>query len=40
MKMAGWEDLKAFAPALDLPRVEEALSWGKPNLKAPGRRWC
>lgn len=40
MKMAGWEELKAFALALDLPRGEEAVSWGHPNLRAHGRMWC
>ncbi|MCI4643837.1 MAG: MmcQ/YjbR family DNA-binding protein [Hyphomonadaceae bacterium] len=38
--MTGWEDLKAFALALNLPHVEEAISWGSPNLKAHGKMWC
>lgn len=40
MKMAGWEDMKAFALALGLPGVEDAVSWGNPNLKAHGKMWC
>lgn len=39
MQMRGWEDLKAFALALDLPKVEETVSWGNPNLKAHGKMW-
>lgn len=35
-----WEELRAFALSLDLPRVEEAVSWGNPNLKAHGKMWC
>lgn len=40
MKMECWEDLKAFALSLGLPCVEEAVSWGNPNLKAHGKMWC
>lgn len=40
MEMTGWDDLKAFALSLDLPCVEEAVSWGNPNLKAHGKMWC
>lgn len=40
MEMDGWGDLKAFALALDLPCIEEAVSWGNPNLKAHGKMWC
>lgn len=38
--IATWEDLKALALSLDLPRVEEATSWGNPVLKAHGKLWC
>lgn len=38
--MKDWEELKAFALALGLPKVEEAVSWGNPNLKAHGKMWC
>lgn len=40
MNMKGWEDLKTFARGLGLPNVEEATSWGNPNLKAHGKLWC
>lgn len=39
MEMENWDDLKAFALALGLPGVEEAVSWGNPNLKAHGKMW-
>jgi hypothetical protein len=39
MKMEGWSDLRAFALSLDLPEVEDAVSWGNPNLKAHGKMW-
>jgi len=35
-----WPELRAFALSLDLPKVEEAVSWGNPNLKAHGKMWC
>ncbi|MBF9044878.1 MmcQ/YjbR family DNA-binding protein [Rhodobacterales bacterium HKCCE4037] len=35
-----WPDLRTFALSLDLPKVEEAVSWGNPNLKAHGKMWC
>lgn len=34
-----WERLKKLALSLDLPRVEEATSWGEPCLKAHGKLW-
>ena len=34
-----WESLRAFALSLDLPEVEDAVSWGQPNLKAHGKMW-
>jgi hypothetical protein len=34
-----WERLKAWALALNLPHVTEALSWGQPCLKAHGKLW-
>jgi hypothetical protein len=37
--MGGWEDLRAFALALDLPQVEDSVSWGNPGLKAHGKLW-
>lgn len=40
MRMENWQDLKAFALSLGLPEVEEAVSWGNPNLKAHGKMWC
>ena len=35
-----WPELRAFAHSLDLPKVEDAVSWGNPNLKAHGKLWC
>ncbi len=35
-----WEDLRTLALSLDLPQVEDAVSWGNPNLKAHGKMWC
>ncbi len=35
-----WPDLRALALSLNLPRVEDAVSWGHPNLKAHGKMWC
>ncbi len=35
-----WDDLRSFALSLDLPEVEDAVSWGNPNLKAHGKMWC
>lgn len=37
--MRDWVELKAFALALNLPRVEENVSWGNPGLKAHGKLW-
>jgi hypothetical protein len=34
-----WESLRAFALSLGLPHVEDAISWGNPNLKAHGKMW-
>jgi hypothetical protein len=34
-----YESLRAFALSLDLPNVEDAVSWGQPNLKAHGKMW-
>ena len=38
--IATWPALRALALSLDLPRVEDAVSWGNPNLKAHGKMWC
>lgn len=35
-----WPELRDFAVNLDLPKVEDAVSWGNPNLKAHGKLWC
>ncbi|GAB5446668.1 MmcQ/YjbR family DNA-binding protein [Gymnodinialimonas sp.] len=35
-----WPELRDFAVALYLPKVEDAVSWGNPNLKAHGKMWC
>lgn len=37
--LRGWEDLRAVARALDLPGVEDSVSWGNPGLKAHGKLW-
>ncbi|MGJ3231023.1 MAG: MmcQ/YjbR family DNA-binding protein [Oceanicaulis sp.] len=37
--MHGWPDLRAFALRLDLPGVEDCVSWGNPGLKAHGKLW-
>ncbi|MEO1038840.1 MAG: MmcQ/YjbR family DNA-binding protein [Pseudomonadota bacterium] len=37
--MSGWDDLRAFALSLDLPEVEDCVSWGNPGLKAHGKLW-
>lgn len=34
-----WSSLRAFALSLNLPNVEDAVSWGYPNLKAHGKMW-
>jgi hypothetical protein len=34
-----WESLREFALSLNLPNVEDAVSWGQPNLKAHGKMW-
>jgi hypothetical protein len=38
--IASWEELRSLALSLGLPKVEDAVSWGNPNLKAHGRMWC
>ncbi|GIU67678.1 MmcQ/YjbR family DNA-binding protein [Candidatus Phycosocius spiralis] len=38
-KLLTWEALRAFALSLNLPNVEDAVSWGQPNLKAHGKLW-
>ncbi len=35
-----WPELRDFAVGLGLPNVEDAVSWGNPNLKAHGKLWC
>ena len=35
----GWDRLKKVALDLELPGVEEAISWGQPVLKAHGKLW-
>jgi hypothetical protein len=35
----GWGELRTFSLALNLPRVEDSLSWGRPVLKAHGKLW-
>ena len=34
-----WTELRKLALSLDLPHVIDAVSWGKPNLKAHGKMW-
>ena len=34
-----WPEMKEFALSLDLPKVEEATSWGNEALKAHGKLW-
>ena len=34
-----WESLRALALSLNLPNVEDAVSWGQPNLKTHGKMW-
>lgn len=34
-----WPQMKAFALSLELPKVEEATSWGNEVLKAHGKLW-
>jgi hypothetical protein len=34
-----WPKVKELALGLGLPHVEEATSWGQPNLKAHGKLW-
>lgn len=34
-----WEQLRALALGLGLPRVEETTSWGQPTIKAHGKVW-
>ncbi len=35
-----WPELRELAVGLGLPKVEDAVSWGNPNLKAHGKMWC
>ena len=35
-----WPELREFALSLNLPKVEDAVSWGNPNLKAHGKLLC
>jgi hypothetical protein len=39
LKLNNWEALRNFAIGLGLPNVEDAVSWGQPNLKAHGKMW-
>ena len=34
-----WNQLRELALSLALPHVEDAVSWGRPNLKAHGKMW-
>lgn len=34
-----WTELRALALSLNLPHVGDAVSWGRPNLKAHGKMW-
>jgi hypothetical protein len=38
-ELSNWTALRAFALGLGLPNVEDAVSWGQPNLKAHGKMW-
>lgn len=38
--IADWPELKSFARGLELPKVEQATSWGNEVLKAHGKLWC
>ncbi|MEM9839989.1 MAG: MmcQ/YjbR family DNA-binding protein [Pseudomonadota bacterium] len=38
--MMNWERYRLLALSLDLPRVEEATSWGNPCLKAHVKLWA
>ena len=35
-----WDTLRTFALTLELPKVEDSISWGNPGLKAHGKLWC
>ncbi len=35
-----WPTYRILALSLDLPKVEEATSWGNPCLKAHGKLWA
>ncbi len=35
-----WPAYRQLALSLGLPHVEEAVSWGNPNLKAHGKMWA
>jgi hypothetical protein len=34
-----YDAVRAFALSLNLPNVEDSVSWGQPNLKAHGKMW-
>ena len=38
--ISNWTELRDLALSLELPKVEDAVSWGNPNLKAHGKMWC
>jgi hypothetical protein len=38
--LRNWPELRALALSLELPKVEDGVSWGNPNLKAHGKLWC
>jgi hypothetical protein len=44
MRLIDWPGYKALALQLAadeaLSHIEEAVSWGQPNLKAHGKMWC
>jgi len=40
IKIHSWPDLRSFARSLNLPQVEDSMSWGNPGLKAHGKLWC
>jgi hypothetical protein len=39
LELNNWAALRSFALGLGLPNVEDAVSWGQPNLKAHGKMW-
>ena len=38
--IANWDELRSVALSLDLPKVEDSMSWGNPGLEAQGKLWC